>query len=278
MAINTNIDFRNSQSFAFGSGTTVPAGPAPGQFAGQMNWQAARSLILGRLVIQTPLTVAEAGAVQGELSALTVQGASLMCSNANVPLAAFSYALEEDQNFMGLGIPANGVVQAQVINLPGAGNTLTGTIYCDPWNDDELGQPPAPSESGASAENFIFGMGRAVAVAPGGVVTLTATALRACVLGRLVVHIEDIVAAPPTFMTSRNLVTIDQVLINQTEQLGSSVNAAVGASAFGVDALGDMTILNQFVPLNGQVSIRFQVSAAAPNNVNIGAAFFCNAS
>ena len=280
MAINTNIDFRNSQSFAIGSGTVVPAGPA-GNAVATLNWQAARSLILGRLVVQTPLVgPSEVGTEQGLMTALTVQGSSLFCSNAPVPMSAFSPGLEEGQNFLGLGIPAAGVVQAQIAGLAGVATTQTGTIYCDPWNDDEYGLPPAPSESGASAENYIFGMGQTAAVvAPGAQFTLVATALRACILGRCFITIFD--PAVPTFRASRRFVTIDQILINQTEQLGSQVplTSAAGADAFGIDAKGDMPVLNAFVPMNGQVSIRFNVdAAAAAPGVLIGACFFCNAS
>ena len=66
------ISFRRSQSFALGSGMNAP--PAA---AHVLNLQAARNLVLGRLLVEpgVPATAA-ADAVNGDVTAITVQGAS----------------------------------------------------------------------------------------------------------------------------------------------------------------------------------------------------------
>ncbi len=137
-----------------------------------------------------------------------------------------------------------------------------------------MGPPPSPDESGPSSLNYAFGLGQIALAAPlGSTVTLQATALRACVLGRL--YLAAAQAAPVTHI-SETAVIINQILINQTEQLSSAVNAGVPLTCFSLESLSSMANLNQFVPQNGTVSVTVTNNSGIA--LTLSGHFFCNAS
>lgn len=260
---NSNIDFRTSQSYALGFGRSAPL------IAGTLNATAARDLVLGRLNVNVEVPLNQNF---GNITVLTVQGASILCSNQPCSIRGFDTSLQMDENFVGVPLVQNGVTQVQWANLPVAA-AVSASLYCDPWGQS-LGEPPSPDESGPSSLNYAFGMGNII-IAAGATVTLQATALRACVLGRLYLEAFDPLAGGT--YANENFCQVTQILINQTEQLASQVNAGVPLSAFGLNALTSMSNLNQFVPMNGTVSINIQNNTAA-TALTVGGHFFCNAS
>tara|TARA_R100001594_G_scaffold84178_1_gene118673 strand:+ start:3510 stop:4307 length:798 start_codon:yes stop_codon:yes gene_type:complete len=260
----SNIDFRTSQSYALG------AGGNPAAQAGTLNFQAARNLILGRLNVSVGQPV---NAINGLVTALTVQGASIFASNQPCAIRGFHTSLQMDENFIGVPIPTSGVAQMQyagVLPAPG-GSSVAATIMCDPWQDS-LGAVPSPDESGPSALNYAFGLSQVV-IGAGATANIQGTALRACVLGRLYLEAFDAAAGQ---VNAENQCLIDSIVINQTEQLGSQVNAGATLESFSLNALSSMANLNQFVPLNGTVTITITNNSAAAQTVH--GHFFCNAS
>ena len=263
--MQSNIDFRTSQSYLLGFGQT--AAPAAG---GTLNAQAARNLVLGRFNISPNLPV---GQIDGTVTALSVQGASILCSNQPCALRGFHTALQMDENFIGVPLVQNGVASftfaAQTV-----ASLVSAAIYADPWNS--LGEPPSPDESGPSSLNYAYGMGAQALGAPAGsTITLQATALRACVLGRLYIGAINNAAVPPNHDSEAGVI-VTSIQINSTEQLGSAVGAGVPLSAFGLDALSSMANLNQFVPMNGTVSITIVNNSGVA--LGVSSHFFCNAS
>lgn len=261
---SANIDFRTSQSYAIGSGRNLAAQ------AGTLNFQAARNLILGRLNVSVDQPV---NAINGELTVLTVQGASILCSDQPCAIRGFHTSLQMDENFIGVPIPTSGVAQLQYANvLPGPGGAaVSATIYADPWTDS-LGNVPSPDEAGASALNFAYGLSK-VTIANGATATITGTALRACVLGRLYLEAFDNAAVN---YAGESGMLVTSILINNTEQLGSQTNAGVSFNSFTLDALSSMANLNQFVPMNANVSVTVQNNSG--NAQIVHGHFFCNAS
>ena len=257
----SNIDFRTSQSYALGFGVSGALA------AGALNATAARDLVLGRLNVQvdTPLDN-----TFGQITAITVQGASILASNQPCDIRGFHTSLQMDENFVGVPLVQNGVIQFQWAGLAAAA-AVSGAVYADPWTTD-LGEPPSPDESGPSSLNYAFGMG-SVVIGAGATVNLQATALRACVLGRLFLSAYDV--GGNTYALERSC-QVQQILINQTEQLSSQVNASVPLSTFALDALSSMANLNQFVPMNGTVTIAVTNNSAGP--LTVSGHFFCNAS
>jgi len=268
MPNNSNIDFRTSQSYLLGFGQT----PAPAAAAGTLNAQAARNLVLGRFNISPNLP---ADQIDGQVTALSVQGASILCSNQPCALRGFHTNLQMDENFIGVPLVQNGVASF-TFAAQTTPSLVSAAIYADPWGAS-LGEPPSPDESGPSALNYAFGMGGGLVggVAPANVITLQATALRACVLGRLYIGAINLAAVPPSH-TLESACIVTSIQINSTEQLGSAVGAGVPLSAFALDAFSSMANLNQFVPMNGTVSITIQNNSGV--GLNVSSHFFCNAS
>ena len=263
--MNSNIDFRTSQSFVLGFGQS----PAPAAVGGTLTAQAARNLVLGRLNISPNLPVDQ---IDGSITALSVQGASILASNQNCSLRGFHTNLQMDENFIGVPLIQNGVASLTFANQTVASLVSAG-IYADPWSD-ALGEPPSPDESGPSSLNYAFGMGNAVLAAPAGsTITLQATALRACVLGRLYLGAYNVAGTTYGFESG---CIVTSIQINSTEQLGSAVGAGVPLSAFSLGALSSMANLNQFCPMNGTVSITIINNSA--NALNVDGHFYCNAS
>jgi hypothetical protein len=130
---------------------------------------------------------------------------------------------------------------------------------------------PSP-DSAPSMMNFIYGMG-SIAIAAGATVNLVATSLRPCVLGRLYLDAHDN-AAPPGNYGSEPLVLVNQILINNTEQLAEATNLATSLSNFSLFSLSSSINLNQFVPMNGTVSINLTNTSA--NALVVRGHFFCN--
>ena len=259
------ISFRRSQSFALGSGMNLP--PA---VAHVLNMQAARNLVLGRLVVEPGVPTPDA--VNGDVTAITVQGASLMVSNQPASLRSFHPLLAENSQYIGCPIPTAGVAQVQVANM-GAAAVCTATVYCDEWAEN-LGPVPSPTESGPSTLNFCAGLGSDLGVAAGARWTLQCTMLRSAVLGRL--YLEAFDAAAVNY-NGESACTIDQVLLNQTEQLSSQVNAGVTLSAFSLLAReADQMNLNIFAPMNSTLTISGINNSGVVQNFR--GTIFCNAS
>jgi hypothetical protein len=261
----SNIDFRTSQSYALGMGQigTVPGPVAAGQF----NATAGRDLVLGRLNISTGLGNF---ATAGDVTAITLQGQSLMCSNQTASIRGFDPSIQMDENFIGAGLVQNGAFSVSFANLTNA-TQVQASVLCDPWSTETLGEVPSP-DSAPSMMNFIYGMG-SIAIAAGATVNLVATSLRPCVLGRLYLDAHDN-AAPPGNYGSEPLVLVNQILINNTEQLAEATNLATSLSNFSLFSLSSSINLNQFVPMNGTVSINLTNTSA--NALVVRGHFFCN--
>ena len=129
-----NIDFRNSQSYSLGSGINAAAA------AHVLNFTAQRDVLLGGVVLETIV----AGRLAPNLiTAFTVQGQSLLCSNQNASANCLQPTSQDDgANFVGIPLVANGQVQIQTAG-PAAG-TMQGGIYCDPWSVAQQGPVPPP--------------------------------------------------------------------------------------------------------------------------------------
>ena len=97
--------------------------------------------------------------------------------------------------------------------------------------------------------------------------------LRSAVLGRL--YLEAFDAAAVNY-SGESSITVDQILLNQTENLSSQVNAAVTLSAFSLLAReADQMNLNIFAPMNSTVTISGINNSAVAQNLR--GTIFCNA-
>lgn len=258
MANLRQISTRTSQAYALGAPATPAGVNQTKTFTSQ------REIMLGRLSLQ------EAGpAIQGgQVTNISVQGASIMCSDSNASVACFSpFAVDAGQNFIGVPVPAQGVLLVQA-TLDNAGSTLLGTCYTDPW--DQSTPMPSPSQLGISATNYVFGMGRNLAVPAGAQTVLTAVALRDTIVGELVLSARDSGA----FFNVDVGCTVDFIAINNTEQLASNRASQLSLASFGVQAQDiDMRVMQSFVPMNGIIQIGITNLTGA--NIDVEGHWYC---
>jgi hypothetical protein len=251
-----NIDFRNSQSYSLGSGIQAPAA------AHTLNFTAQRDVLLGGVVLDT---IAAGTLAPNAITAFTVQGQSILCSNQN-PSANCMRATSQDDgaNYIGIPLIANGQVQIQLAGPVGA--SASAGIYCDPWDVAKQGPVPPPDSLGPSALNYLVGLGASGNIAGGNNGTLTCTVLRDCQLGLLALAFTG--AADPGFLT------INSIVINQTEQLTST--AAVPASQFEhTNPEIDQRTLGAFAPMNSTITINFTNSdPVIANNIQVEGHFY----
>lgn len=280
-------NFQKSQSYSLGLGTAVAG------VAHNLVGQAARNLTLGQLNLiasnansLTPTPAAPAvlpGGLasygnHGQVTAIAVQGASLMVSNQPVPLRMFSpIAQDGENNFIGLAIPNAGVVTVTTANVTG-GPALTGGIFCDAYNESVSGPIQSPDALGSTGGlNFVAGMGQVISVGGLGVpqtVQLNCQLLRGVTLGWLYLEAFDAAAAVQSFAQEDQL-SISQIMINQVEMLGSQVNAVVPFSQFTLGSTdSDARYLGMSAPLNSTCTISIIVPAGVPA-LTIQGGFFC---
>ena len=123
---------------------------------------------------------------------------------------------------------------------------------------------------GVSATNYIFGMGRQLAVAPGAQVILQATALRDCIIGELVLSSRDSAA----FFNTDVGCTVEFIRINQTEQLVSNAASSTSLQSYSTFAQDvDMRTMQAFVPMNGIVQIGITNRTGA--NIDVEGHWYC---
>jgi len=269
-----NINFRDSQSYALGSGVSAAGAGAI------LNMTAARSLSLGQLII-TPgneLTLGAAAngyagvGVPGNVTALTIQGQSLMTSNQPVPIRAFSqYATDQSHAYIGMGLVANGVFQVVTAGVAG-GPVQSAAIFCDPWDDATQGPPPAPDQD-PSGLNYVAGLGNAVGVAAGANAVLQCTILRPCVLGFGYLHAVN---AATNLFDQESLCTVTSIQINATEMLSSQLGAAGGVplNCFSLSSQdSDQRVLGAYAPMNSTVTVTINNGSAVA--LDFAGAFFC---
>ena len=171
---------RNAQAFILGSGTKI-AGTAVA-----LTCTSALPLILDDMTIG----FSEEEYACSTVSSITLSGQSLLASNQDMPLSAFSTsALVDDQRNIGLTIDTNQIFSAtvQVSKVGGltANNPIGLQVSTSP-TDVVISPNNAPS----GLLNYVFGMGK-INVAAASVGTLQATSLRDGVyLGRLIADFQ----------------------------------------------------------------------------------------
>ena len=255
-----NINFRDSQSFILGSGQAAIG------VNHILNFTAQRDCMLGRANIQT----AGANPGSGMINTFTVQGQSLMCSNAGAAIrGTFPELADDGANYLGVPIIANGTVQIQTGNYltGGPGCSIVAGIFCDPWNTALLGPVPPPDSIGASGLNYLFGLGQNVIPILGAATTFNVTSLRDVQLGMLYLDAYDLIANTYLTTATASLVSITSIMINQTEQLTSTFG--VPLSCFGLNSKDeDMKTLAVVAPMNSTVSITVVNNGANPVTVS----------
>ena len=254
---------RNAQGYFLGAGYQA-AVAANGQTV--LTGTAQIPLLLEQLVLD--------GADDSVVTAIRLAGQNLFASNASCPLKiwkAYSFAHKDSSSSISCPIDRNQTFQVSITNGAGGPSDFSYSVGTTPLiNPDgsEVLATPDVNQLG-SLLNYVFGFGGFVACAPGQT-TFTATALRNCTLGKLILCTDGAGA-----VAELNQVTIDSIQVNNIELLSSSATEVMNASTLGVFSQIDLddALIAYNVELNSTVSITINNRTAAA--INIAAAAYC---
>lgn len=237
--------FRTAQGLAVGLGRNAAA--ASGNLTGTLQVPG----LLQDVLIRFPLTSL------GLVSAFTVSGQSVMCSNLGFDLAGLHpEAFVEGQRSLGIPLDANQVVSVDYSVAPNA--IVGGSVNLDPIEKQDV----IPVNQLGSQLDFLFGLGASGAIAAGGDGSLSATARRQVMLGRF--------GLTPS---AADMLTVRSVSVNNIELLAGQSGATdeIPVECFGWFATDqDGNTLGYPVTVNGSVVVSIHNYDAAPQSVNGG--------
>jgi len=256
--------YRNAQGFSLGvASANVAAGGPITTFTGTTQVP----VLLEDLIISSGL------ATGGLVTSLRVAGQEIFASNLPCPVAAFNAASQVEQyRSVSLTLDQQQTFAMDINNTSGLAGTFQFSVATTPITQREV----VPTSQSGDALNYCFGFGESLAIpaapAVGSTVTLTATALRPCILGRLVITQDGAVGAGGNLAG----VEVTSILVNNIELLSGAAGPGgnVPAEAFGVlstDTNGAQ--LAYPVELNSNVSITIVNNSAVA--VGVGAMCFC---
>jgi hypothetical protein len=245
-----NQFFRNAQGYLLGNNTPV-IGPG---LTGTITATAQVPLLLEDLAMTFE------GNDGFSVTDFKLAGQSLMCSDQSFSGKALA-VLSQTESYRSISCPidSNQVFEIAVDNFGAVGARFGFAIGTTPIAQSQV----LPTSQLGQAINVFFGLGRAVAIPGGGSGTLSATALRPCTLGRLVL-VEDGIAGINT--ADMDDFEITSIKVNNIELLsGSASDNPVPAKTCSYwSTLGQDLLLAYPIALNGNITITIK-------NNNVGA-------
>ena len=243
---------RNAQAFYLGSKQHLTADGAAFKLAGT----AQIPLLLEDLIV----TAADVG----EIDTITLAGQSLMASSGTMPIGAFA-ADAQLEGFRSVSCPIGTNQKFEISGQLKAAADVGMAISTSPISPQQY----VPTSQLGGALNYVFGVEGSKQVAAAGKTTFTATCLRDCVLGRLVVVNQDAAAVGDKDLN------ITSILVEGIELLSGES----GTDVVNIEVLSPKCTdlsglqLNYPVTANGQVRITVDNKNAAPAQLGIG--IFC---
>jgi len=252
---------RNAQGYFLGSNYIVGALP---NSQNTLTGTAQVPLLLEQIVL--------AGADDSIVTAMRLAGQNLFASNGACPLKIwknYSFSHKDSSSSISCPIDRNQTFQVSITNGAGGPADFSYAIGTTPLvNPDgsEVLSTPDVNQLGTLL-NYVFGFGNFQVCGPGQT-TFTATALRNCTLGKLVLCTDQAVA-----FGELADVTIDSIQVNNIELLSSSATEVMTASTVGVLSQIDLddALIAYDVELNSTVSITINNRAGAAQNIAMAA-------
>lgn len=248
--------FRNAQGYLLGNaGVVINAGAT-----GTISATAQIPLLLEDFAC----TFDQADA--GMISDFKLAGQSLMCSNQDFPVKAVS-AIAQVEGYRSISCPID-QNQTFEVSFDNTGTTNERFGFA-------IGTTPIPRSSViptsqlGQALNVFFGLGRTAAIPAGANGTFSATALRPCTLGRLVI-VEDGQAG----VTLGDLegIEITSIKVNNIELLsGDGSDNPVPAKVCSPTSTLDQDLLLAYpIALNGNITIQVKNNKAVASTLSGG--------
>jgi hypothetical protein len=244
---------RQAQAFYLGSAQHLAGAGVDFNLSGT----AQIPLLLEDLIVSSVAT--------GAIDTITLAGQSMMASDSSAPIGMFA-ADAQLEGFRSVSCP---IGTNQKFELGGKMNAPAANIGMAVSTSPIAPQQYVPTSQLGGALNYVFGVEGSGAVAAAGNTTFTATCLRDCLLGRIVVVNQDGAAVPDDDLN------ITSILCEGIELLSGQsgvdvVNIGV-LSAKCTDLSGLQ--LNYPITANGQLRITINNANAAAATVGIGV--FC---
>lgn len=230
--------YNQSQAFILGLGGDYAA-----TVAKDLKEEIPNDLLLEDMAITTD--------TDGLIDDILIGAQSVMCSDLGVGIKLFHpEALLEGAR--SLGIPLHKGLTVRVKATLSANGCFAAQIGVQPVPDEAK---PFPDPNGLGSKmNFVFGLGASAAMAPGASATITATALRECTLGALVLYASAV----------ESYIEVIDILLNKRPMLAGSTPASLNVAAlnpFTTDI--DGRVLAQRVRPGDKLEIKLKNSHGA---------------
>ncbi len=251
-----NQFFRNSQGYLLG---TVTASTGAG------------ATVTATATAQIPLLLEDFMASFDEADAVMIDefklaGQSLMCSNQSFAGKALG-ALAQVRGYSSISCPID-QNQTFEVTFENSGTTAERFGFAIGTTPIPRSQVIPTSRLG-QALNVFFGLGRTASIGAGATGTFSATALRPCTLGRLVIC-EDGQAG--VNVNDLDKLSIESIKVNNIELLSgdSSENPIPAKACSPYATLGEDLLLAYPIALNGNITIQIKNNDAVAHTLSGG--------
>ncbi len=252
----TNQFFRNSQGYLLGNNSPVILGGA----SGTITATAQVPLLLEDLCMTFE------GNDGFEVTDFKLAGQSLMCSDKAFSGKALA-VMSQSESYRSISCPIDSNQQFEIAldNTGAVGARFGFAIGTTPIARGQV----LPTSQLGQAINVFFGLGRTAAIPAAGIGTLSATALRPCTLGRLVLVEEGL---PGIVLTDMDDIEITSIKVNNIELLSgaASDNPIPAKSTSYLSTLGQDLLLAYPIALNGNITITVKNNAAGAKTISGG--------
>lgn len=248
--------FRNAQGYLLG---TVTASTGAGA-----NVVATATAQIPLLLEDFMASFDEADACQ--ITDFKLAGQSLMCSDQSFAAKALSNVAQvEGYRSISCPIDQNQTFEVSFENAGTTAERFGFAIGATPIPRSEV----IPTSRLGQALNVFFGLGRTASIGAGATGTFSATALRPCTLGRLVI-VEDGQAG--INLQDLDKLSIESIKVNNIELLSgdSSENPVPAKSCSPYSTMGEDLLLAYPISLNGNITIQIKNNDAVAHTLSGG--------
>ena len=243
---------RQAQAFYLGSAQHLAGAGVDYKLSGT----AQIPLLLEDLIVST--------SAFGSVETITLAGQNLNASDSGFPIQGFS-ASAQLEGFRSVSCPITTNQKFEISGKMNGAANIGMAVSTSPIAPSQY----VPTSQLGGALNYIFGVSGSATIGAAGKTTVTATCLRDCVLGRLVIVNQDAGA-----VTAADL-NVTSILVEGIELLSGEA----GVDVVNIDVLSEKATdltglqLNYPIQANGQLRITIDNANAAAAKLGIGV--FC---
>jgi hypothetical protein len=243
---------RQAQAFYLGSAQHLAGAGAAYKLSGT----AQIPLLLEDLIIPTTAL--------GSVDTITLAGQSLMASDSGAPIGMFSVDAQLE-GFRSVSCPINTNQKFEVSGVMNAAANIGMSVSTSPIAPAQY----VPTSQLGGALNYVFGVAGTAALGAGATTTITATCLRDCVLGRLVIVNQNAAGVPDSDLN------ITSILVEGIELLSGEAGVDVINTSTCSAKATDLSGLQLNYPIQANGSFRISINNANAGAATVGIGIFC---